>query len=109
MTDKAIEASARPMTPGYLAEVERAASEVGGTSLRVGPYGRLYAGDTLDLVEAVRTAQARIERLEAALREARSHFIVEYSDGKIVSTGHHSEALPKIVTILDAALKGETE
>lgn len=52
------------------------------------------------------TLRARVAELEGALTEARAHFIrVEYDgDGNIASVGHHSEALAKIVTTLDAAL-----
>jgi hypothetical protein len=101
MTDKAIEAGALDKIKAGLEEV-----------LVMTKFNAALAEAKEAVAEERRadlaTAQARIERLEAALREARSHFIVEYSDGKIVSTGHHSEALPKIVAILDAALKGET-
>lgn len=54
-------------------------------------------------------AEAERDRLRAALRETRGHFIVErHDDGRISGIGHDSQALPKIVGILDAALSEDS-
>lgn len=70
---------------------------------------RQLGPDRLAQIERFQAAEARAARLEAALREARGHFIVErHDDGRVSGIGHDSQALPKIVGILDAALSEDS-
>lgn len=51
-------------------------------------------------------AMTRVQKLEEALREVRSHFTVERDDkGRPAAIGYDSKALQKVVRTLDAALE----
>ncbi len=65
-----------------------------------------YDGDPTEYVRAdlYASLETRIARLTAAMEEVRGHFIVERDAGtRTPSIGYDSNALPKIIAILDAA------
>lgn len=85
----------------YYAETTAISAAIGSVRFMDPPDG----GD-VSLAEQVARMRSALEAAEAALVQVRSHFRVEYpnSDGGRPAIGYNSEALPKVIAILDRAL-----
>lgn len=99
-----LDAVEKSLTPGE--PVAEVLDRAGGFLFSIFPeaFHRLHIGDKLYRQPSQASLSDEVKKLRNALTLVRAEFITEYDDEKLCGIGHASDALPRVIEIIDDAL-----